>query len=303
MPKKNVRFDYFKVWSDYFNETTNMMEQSLTDLTEAIKAAQSIDVSRRILVVGDDVARLQNIKFNNNKWELHFMRIRKQGFPVRTKDDGTVNFFDDMEDDEGLGEEVSALYDPQTHVIMIRRNMFSLSPSAIANFFTTIVGGPGFSIYFKPLVHPRAMELIQNDHLIRGATVYVSDVKNAKSRTKFSLGRLTNKTEDINESVNYSIKISLNQKGSKKNSNIPIYEELQELEEDANVESIEVRTKANEDAKVEYVDLVKHRLTDFNVFTDRDFDNNFRNIVHETVIAKMQQLYRTRVDEIKNTYV
>lgn len=248
---KSVRFDYFKVYARSFNQERNIMEEGLCDLTDSIRQAQGIDISQRVFYLGNDQARLQSITENNNMWELHFLRIRKDNFPLKTHDDGSVRFFDDLTDEEGFGEEVSVLYNPQNMTIMVRRNIHSLSPSAIANYFTSIINVPGFTVFFKPLVHPRALELIRQDHLIRGAEISVADVKNATPRTKLSLGRLVNSADDIDESVNVVFKIGLEQKGSKKYSRIPIFEELEGFANDENVTKAEVRMKADEDAKVE----------------------------------------------------
>lgn len=279
------------------------MEDVLCDLTYTLIQAQEIDTAERVFNVGNDYARLQSIEQNNKMWELHFLRIRKDNFPLKVHDNGQVYYFNDLTDEEGFGEEVSALYDPENQTIMIRRNRDSLSPSAIANYFTTLINRPSFTVYFKPLVHPRALELLKKDHLIRGAEVTIADIKNAGTKTKKSLGNLIKPVEDIQESVNIHFKISLEQKGSKKGSKLPIYDELVSFASDEHVTKAEIRIKANEDARVETVDLIKNRLVDYHLFSDEDINPDSRNILHETVISVMHQLYRKRVNEINNIYV
>ncbi|WP_102707003.1 DUF6731 family protein [Terribacillus saccharophilus] len=296
---KNVRFDYFKVYSRSFNEEKNVMEDKPANLKDILETASQIEVKKRIIVVGDDVARLQSIDFNNNMYELHFIRIRKNGYPVKAHDDGSIGYFQDVTDEEGFGEEVSALYDPKNHIVMIRRNMFSLSPSAIASFFTSITNVPGYSYYFRPLVHPKALSLMKKDHLVKSAVVNIADIKNAAPQTKATVGKIITKADEIHESVNFSFKISLNPKGSKKKSRIPIYEELMALSQDDNVVGLDVTTKANEDASVEYLDLIEQKLVDFHRFSEKDFDLHFKNVVHKTVISQMHRLYRTRENDLK----
>lgn len=300
---KAIRFDYFKVYARQYNEERAVMEERVCELTDVLTEVEGIHARERVYRVGGDQARLQNVQQTNNKWEMHFVRIRKDGFPIKTNDDGTFGFFDDLGDDEGFGEEVSALYDPENRVIMIRRNMHSLSPSAIANYFTDVVNEPGFTIFFKPLVHPRAIELLKRDHLIRGAEVSVADVKNATHTTKRSLGQIISGVDEMNESVGVTFKVSIQPKGSKKNSRLPVYEELEAMASDPNVSKIEVRKKADEDAKVETVDLIQHRLFSFHNFSDNDISPESRNILHSTVVNRMQILYRTKLEDINNTYV
>lgn len=301
--RKSVRFDYFRVISRSLDQEENKVVERPCDLTDVFKHLESLPVTNRTYIVGGDEARLQDIKFNNNKWELHFIRIRKNGFPIVTHDDGTYTFLDDLEDEEGLGEEVSVIYDPENFILMIRRNLHSLAPTAISNYFTSVIDQIGYSILFQPLIHPKSKRLLKKEHLIRGAEISINDVKNSRYFTKKSLGQIVKGINEINESVSLNIKIGLQPKGSKKSSRLPIYEDLQEFIEDPSIDSLKVRKKADEDARVEYVDLIKHRLVDYHTFTESDFHEKSRNILHETVIGTMHMYYRRRVREINEVYL
>ena len=300
--RKNVRFDYFKVHSRRFNEVKNTMEELPCDLSDVFNYLISIPTSKRTYRVGGDEARLQDLKFKNNKWELHFIRIRKNGFPIVTHDDGSYTFLENLGDEEGLGEEVSVIFDPENFVIMIRRNMHSLAPTAISNYFTDVINTPGYTILLKPLIHPKARTLLEKEHLIRGAEISLTDVKNSKPSTRKSLGQIINNVDDINESVSIYFRIGIQQKGSKKTSRLPVYEDLDNMIDDPTVQSLKVRRKADEDARVESVDLIRHRLVDYHTFTKGDFDEKSRNILHETVISNMHMYYRRRIEEINNVY-
>ncbi|SFK12433.1 hypothetical protein SAMN04487936_107211 [Halobacillus dabanensis] len=304
MPRrKNVRFDYFKVNAREYNQERDVMEDVPCDLSDLFQGLNNTPVVDRVYRLGDDQARLQGMSQNNDKWELHFVRIRKNGFPIKTHDDGTYGYFEDLDEEEGFGEEVSVLYDPTNYVIMVRRNMHSLAPSAIANYLTDVIDEPGFTLYFKPLIHPRATDLLEEDHLIRGAEISVADIKNARDTTRRSLGQMITRANDMNESVSVTFKISIQQEGSRKHSRLPVYEELGNLVDDPSVQSIKVRRKADEDAKVEPIDLIKHRLIDYSAFTENDISPLSRNILHTTVIGRMHRLYRERVGDINNVYV
>lgn len=300
---KAIRFDYFKVYARQYNQEKDLVEDGICDLTDVLTQIQEMPVKDRIYRVGGDQARLQDIRIQNNKWEMHFVRIRKNGFPIKTNDDGTYGFLDDLGEDEGLGEEISVLYDSKNHIIMVRRNMHSLSPSAIANYLTDVVNEPGFTVYFRPLVHPKAIELLKKEHLIRGALVSIADVKGAASSTKRSLGQIISQADEMDESVGVTFKIGIQRKGSKKYSRLPVYEELMAIAKDPNVTKLEVRKKADEDAKSETVDLIRHRLLDYYNFPDNDISPISRNILHATVISRMCELYASRVDDINNVYV
>jgi len=234
---------------------------------------------------------------------MHFIRIRKNNFPVKTHDNGDYGFFDDLEEEEGIGEEVSAIYDPNNYVLMIRRNMFSLSPSSIANFLSGFINIPGFSIFLKPLVHPDALQLLSEGDLIRSAEISVADIKNANEDTKRALGQITTPTEDLEEAVNLTVRIGLAQKGAKKDSKIPLFNRIRGFLQDDKVKKLEVSKKEHPDAKVEKFDLVEHRLFEFYTFQQAEIDADSRNIRHSTVVRRMRQHYGRKVEEINNVYV
>ncbi len=299
---KSVRFDYFKVYLMQFNEETDRMEEGLCDLSNALIKAQGMKTSNRVFGIGNDLARLQEISFNNNKWEMHFLRIRKDNFPIRAHDNGSIDFFTDLSEEEGFGEEVSAIFDPSNFVIMVRRNIHSLSPQVISNYFTNLLNTIGLTVLFKPMIHPGSLALLQKDHLIRSAEVAVADVKSASPRTKRALGSIVESTEDMNETVNIVFKIGLEQKGSRKSSKLPIYEEIATFAQDDNIKRAIVKVKADEDAKVETIDLIKNRLVDYEQFSEDDIDKKSRTIRHTTVISRMHQAYRKRLNDINNIY-
>src|SRR5699024_6314581 len=275
--RKTVKFDNFKMYYRKYNEEEQKSEELPCDLSDVFTHLKNIPTSERIYRIGGDEARLQGLNFENDKWELHFVRIRKNGFPIITHDDGSYTYMDELEDEQGLAEEVSAIYDPENFVIMIRRNMNSLAPSAISNYITNVINTQGYTVIFNPLIHPMAKSLLKKEHLIRGAEVKIGDIKSARNRTKMSLGRMVNDVDNIEETVSMYLKIGIQNKGSKKNSKLPLYDELEELIEDPEVESVKVRRKADEDAKVEHIDLIKHRLVDYHTFTKDDFHKKSRN--------------------------
>lgn len=299
---KAVRFDYFKVNLEYYNQERDVYTRELCDLSALFEALVGQDIADRSFEANGEIARVQQIEFIEDLWEIHFLRIRKKDFPLRANDNGDIGYFDDFSDEEGFGEEVSVIFDPQTHVLMMRRNMFSIAPSAISNYFTTLVNVPASVVVFAPLIHPHSRGLMRRGSLIRGASITIADVKNANENTKRSLHQMIRGTEDMEESVNITIKIGIAQKGSKKHSNIPIYEELEMFADDPNAVSVEVRQKADEDAKVEYVDLIKNRLFEYYSFSEKDINTESRNILHGTVVTKMIELYNLRKIEIETIY-
>lgn len=302
MTSKAVRFDYFKVYHRYFDETKNDVKETLCDLTAVLTALQSKNTLDRNIKYFDEESRLQEINCFNNRWELHFLRVRNNNFPLVAHADGNVGYLDSLAENDGLGEDTSVLFDPQNCVIMIRRNKDSLPPSSISEFFTKIINQVGTVIFFKPLVHPDAISLLKKEHLIRKVQIGVADVKNASEKTKASLGSIISKAETSETPIYFNFSLGVPQKGSKKYSEIPIYEETLGFLEDPNVVSAEVRIKANQDALVETVDLIEQRIYSYSTFNSRDYNEDARKILHSTVINKMHLIYDEKVEEINKLF-
>ncbi|PFC01839.1 DUF6731 family protein [Bacillus thuringiensis] len=331
MASKKIKFDYFKVYARKFNEKKNVMEELPCDLSNLLVSLQKISAKKRVYKVSGDVARIQDVSLNTDgKWEMHLLRIRKSNFPVKTHDDGTYTLID-LSDQEGLGEEVSVLYDPITKVIMMRRNIFSLSPSSLANYLDGICNSPGMTIFFKPLVYPNVLDKIKEDDLIRGLEISIADIKKASKATKQSLGFITNDVSEIKESVNINLNISLNQKGSSKSSRLPIYKRLVNLIKDPTVTKAEVRKKPDEDSPVEKYDLISNKMSDFITFTEKEVEKelkyilkqelkeslekgevseedldemiNLKTIQHKVIIKKMKERYKVRLKDIEEFFV
>lgn len=329
MSSKRIKFDYFKVYANKFNEILNVQEERFCDLTDLLQGLKAVPVKERIYRVGADQARLQEIKENNGKWEIHLIRIRKNNFPVKTHDNGDYTFFD-LTDEEGFGEEVSALYDPSTNVIMIRRNISSLSPSSISNYLTEINNTIGMSIFFKPLIHPNSLEKLKESHLIRGFDIAIADINKANDETKQALGEITRDVSSINESVTLNVSIGISPKGSSKKSRLPIFHLLSKFAKDPVVKKAEVRIKDNEDSHVEKFDLIQDKMSNYITFTDKEVEEqlkqflkeefkeklengeideedlnemiNLKTIQHKVIIKKMHHQFEKRLKEIQEVY-
>ncbi|AKR13354.1 hypothetical protein AC241_32430 (plasmid) [Bacillus thuringiensis] len=328
---RKIKFDYFKVYAHVFDEKKNVMVEKECNLTKLFTAIQKIPAKRRIYKVSGDVARIQEIALNSDeRWEMHLIRIRKDNYPVKTHDDGTYTFMD-LSDQEGLGEEVSVLYDPETSVIMIRRNINSLSPSSLSNYFNDICNSPGMTIFFKPLIYPNALDKIKEEDLIRGLDISIANIRKANNETKRALGSITGDVSSINESVNINLSISLNKKGSSKLSRLPLYNTLKKLVADPVVTKAEVRKKKDENSLVEKFDLISDKMSEYISFTEEEVKMrlmqilkeehkekiekgevseekleemiNLKTIHHKVIIKKMKEYYNLRLNDIKEFFV
>lgn len=293
MGMKKVRFDYFKVNGRWFDAQQNRVVEGFFELSPILEAVEGVDIRDRTYAFNNESSRLQGATNIDGLWSIHLVRIRKDDIPSITSDDGDLDPLD-LTEDQGIGEEVTALYDPSNHVIMIQRNKYSLSPTGIASYFNTACGDENTHIYLSPIVSPDALQRIDETDLFRGIEVTIADLKNASNETKQSLSGITSKAENTSAAVNVRITMSLDKRSKKSDSISDMFNLLRSFSRDSNVKKMEVRKKDDENTPVEKFDLIEDRLNDHGYFkVDRE-----NQLSHTVVTGKMLDLYHARKEYI-----
>lgn len=206
------------------------------------------------------------------------------------KENGEFDFIE-LEEDEYIGEEVTALYDEEFNIIMIQRNKNSLSPSGLEKYFTSVLDN-GTQIEFLPIPMP--------DELKR--------IKPSQEFRKLSLGfSPTNIDDDIFNQVDNPILdiikgskklgalrviVTLSLGNSKKNESLNKNEilNLSKLDDYKGFNKVQVSKKENDDAVVETVDLIAGKLNDIITMES----SRVNPIKYERVIIEMELLYNKR---------
>lgn len=299
MPIKNIRFDYYQVCCKQLNEREELVFP-LYDLTPILEEAQQIDVSDRMYQYRGEEARLQKVdklriqvgRRQKDIWELQFLRIRKNVLPGIASDDGSFDPLD-LDDDEGIGEEVSVLYDRQHSIIFIQRNRNSLSPTGIEEYFNEVMEGQG--IIFKPIILPDDYLRLTDSDYFRTITISFADIRMTEENENSSMSQIVQAVEQF-QGVNAEIKITLGPKGKKGQSlsREEILKSISQFRDRSDVTKFKVSRKEHEDARVEVCDLIEQRLIDFSAFTY----SREEPIVHDRVFEKMLELYLGRLREL-----
>lgn len=206
------------------------------------------------------------------------------------KENGDFDFIE-LEDDEYIGEEVTALYDEEFNIIMIQRNKNSLSPSGLEKYFTGVLDN-GTLINFLPIPMPDELKCIKPSQEFR----------------KLSLGfSPTNIDDEILNHVNKPIldiikgsrelgalrvMITLSLGNSKKSESLNKEGilNLSQLDSYEGFNKVEVNKRENEDTAIETVDLIAGKLNDIIVMEA----SRVNPIKYERVIAEMELLYSKR---------
>lgn len=108
------------------------------DILSKVSHLRSNDV-RRAQEVDGIPYRMHELRKAGHLWEGDMMRIRMNDIPVIASLDGKVEEVD-LDDDEGIGEETSFLYDEQTHVLAFQRNRFGMTPQKFGRYFEVFEG-------------------------------------------------------------------------------------------------------------------------------------------------------------------
>lgn len=111
-----------------FNDTV-----PLSDVLGMIE--QDEDLGSRIMEIRGSEMRLEEVRRRNGLWFLDFVKIRTDHGPGHVGRNAPVKGFE-FEEDEGFGEETSALYDPETNYILIEYNHHGVRAAGIQDYLS-----------------------------------------------------------------------------------------------------------------------------------------------------------------------
>ena len=204
-----------------------------------------------------------------------------------------------LDEDEYIGEEVSALYDQKYKIIMLQRNRNSLSPSGIEKYFSGVLGN-GDQIELLPIPTPDELKVIKQNQIFRRLSICFSpnniddEILNNSNKSIINIIRGAKELGALRVSVVLSL-------GNSKKENTLKQEEIMELRNLKNYDGfskIQVDRKEKEDTEVEMIDLMSGKLND--IISVEISRNN--PIKYERLIVEMQALYATKSDLLKKLF-
>jgi hypothetical protein len=136
--KRKIKFEYYRVGSRH-KDDPSIAKDRLFDLRRWILKANKKSLEARTFDYKQERSRLEEAGFDQdvNQWYLHFSRLRDSLLPSKAKVTSKVEPFT-LEEDEFLGEEVTALYDEDSHVLMVQRNRYSLGHTGLEEYLNLI---------------------------------------------------------------------------------------------------------------------------------------------------------------------
>lgn len=297
--KKTIRFDYFQVCCQQYDAENNSVSYPIFDLEPILEKASAIPIADRRYEFYDEWARLQVankqvVPIKNDSgtkkvvvpiWELQFLRIRKNIIPGIATDEGDFTPLV-LDDNQGLGEEASALYDRRNSVLMLQRNRNSLSPSGIEYYFKQVY--PAENIVLHPIILPKDLERFKESDIYKGFHIKFADIRQEDSDS--SLGEIVSTAEEF-DAVNYEVKFSAGRKKAKSLNPSAVIRAIRRFYNNTNLDKFEIKKKDDEDSSPELIDLIKERLHDFSTF---EIPKDKRRFEHEVIFPTMKKLYFKR---------
>lgn len=205
----------------------------------------------------------------------------------------------ELDEDEYIGEEVSALYDQEYSIVMLQRNRNSLSPSGIEKYFSGVLGN-GDLIELVPIPVPDELRTVKQDQIFRKLSIGFSPTNiddEILNNTNKSILKIIRGSRDLG-ALRVLVTLSL---GNSKKENTLKQEEIIELGNLKNYDGfnkIQVNRREDEDTEIETVDLISGKLND--VITMEV--SRINPIKYERLIIEMQNLYNAKNKLLKKLF-
>ena len=266
MNYRRVKFEYYQVCCKSKNG------EKPFDLKKWISKALSMSLEKRAKEYRSERARLEEAYFDEELdfYFLHFVRLRATNIPSKAKLDTNVEPFE-LEDDEFLGEEVSALYDEARHVLMLQRNKFSLSPTGIEEYLNLLWPNLEEEIYLRPILVPNSFSLARKPKVYRRINLRLANInkeieKGIVNKLKSPLRRIIDSYGEY-KGINAQITITVGMQKEAKLDEDVINSTLDDIEQYKSIFSkAELAVKDHDDAPVEVIDLFDNHAHDFATF-------------------------------------
>lgn len=260
---RKIRVEYFRVVIAKKNGTGQDKDFNLEQLLKKIDA---ISMNARIINYYQEEARLEKMKYENSTgyWYLNFTRLRQTKIPLRARRNKEAESFY-LDEDEYIGEDVTALYDPTNNIFVLQRNRDSLSATGIEYYLTQLYDQDDYGIYLRSIIDTNIEEKLKRAKSYRKVTLKF-DTNRRKKKVilpNTSLAHLADLFNKYDSNV-ATLTLSLgkgNAKGSLDASSI--VDTISEIKESKDfITGAELNVKYNEIDPVDTIDLFTMKYFD-----------------------------------------
>lgn len=295
---RKVKFEYYEVVSKYKDDPDSSRDRPF-DLRRLIQKAYKMSLEARTFDYYGEQARLDRLWYDDVKeyWFLNFARLRATNIPSKASETKELEPIE-LEDDEYIGEDVTALYDEKLNILMLQRNRYSLGPSGIEEYFNLLWNNEEETIYLRPICLINPVEHAKKALYYRKLNVRFADLPinsvddwedNSFKKLIKAFGTFDAVTAEVTISVGRTRDATLNRD--------TVHESIKEIYAHKDIISrAELAKKDDEDTSVEIIDLFDHKIHDYLYFTLE----LRQSLGCENVAYRMYEKYKERRGELMN---
>lgn len=294
---RKIRVEYFQVVR---NKCLGNQKDELFDLVSIIEKAEKMSLDERTFDYYQERARLENFEYNktNKYWYLKFMRLRQTKIPSRAYKDKESEPLE-LGIDEYIGEDVTALYDTENHILALQRNRDSLSSTGIEEYLNNIYDNNTYKIYLRPIIETDNEQRIKDAKLYRKLQIRLASIPTAtyKGETETSFFSMINWFRDCS-AVNATITMSVGRTRKASldldcvNDTVALVKENREI-----VDAAELSVKKYENDPVDTIDIFANKAYDIiNMRIELRRAIDFRELadeIHSKYTNKKKNLLKT----------
>lgn len=188
---KKSKCTYFEVVST--NEETG--DEELYDLRLWLARINGVTLAdRKKEMNSGDEGRLERIlAIQQGIYALNFMKLDVASDAYKVKENEKAEHID-LKDDEYIGKNTVALYDPERHIIMVQNNRGSFNASSIETYIQQT--NEGEKCYLRPIANQFEIEACDN-HVIRKIDVRCSNVRQFEPEGSATFERIIETCNDL----------------------------------------------------------------------------------------------------------
>ena len=134
---KNITIEYYNTCVlDKVEGNTNTYTRKITDISLLLEKLKNKNVQDRTINYNGEKLLLGTIEFNTTSklWELIFFKSRSSTVPFIINKDGNSRKIL-LKDDEMISEVLCVLYNADTKVLAMQRNIYAVGTKGLEDFF------------------------------------------------------------------------------------------------------------------------------------------------------------------------
>lgn len=258
--KRVIKFNYFKVCCKDVS-TSKISDFDINYLISKVDGRELVDLTEDYY---QEKARLDKFWYCEkfNYWFFNFTRLRDTNIPNKAYTD-KVSEVMELAEDEFLSEECNAIYDCSLNVLMLQRNIHSLSVAGIESYLNKIINDPSLIIVLIPILNKDIFEKVDKAKCYRKMTIGLANIKNKYVKVKDS--SLSQIWEFCNKHNGLKAEITISIGRGKKDTldSNTVKETLKDMENNKELISKALLTYTTDDDKVNVVDLIEDVMHDY----------------------------------------